>query len=738
MTSAIPGPLVSALADRYRIERELGRGGMATVYLADDLKHRRKVAIKVLREDLAAAIGRERFLREIEIAARLTHPHILPLHDSGAAGEHLYYITPYIAGGSLRARLEREKQLPLEDALRIAREIASALGHAHREGLVHRDIKPENVLLSEGIVLVADFGIARVVSVTGADRLTTANTAIGTPRYMAPEQVMGSGDVDGRADLYALGCVLYEMLAGQPPFTGPDEGLAHQHLSVAARAVAELRPTVPNAVSAAISKVLAKAKADRFASATAFAEAVSERAAEAPAPRSVAVLPFLNLSSNPENEYFADGITEDVIAQLSKVRTLKVISRTSVMPFKKREQSLREIGARLEVATVLEGSVRRVGDRVRIVAQLIDAASDQHLWADTYDRELTDIFAIQTDVALQIAAALKAELSPKERARIHREPTSDVQAYELYLRGRYCFVKFTWEEMHRSIEYFESAIERDPEFALAYVGMAMAYTELGETGAMIHEQAKAKAMTAAAKAVALDPELGAAHCALAYARLVFEFDWAGAEKGFKRALELSPGDADTYDLYGRFCAGLERFDEAIALQGRARELDPITHRADVATAFLRAARHEEATQAATRAVKLDPHDPRTHATLGWALFKQGHTSEGIAQLERAVSLSPGETLWLGQLGQAYALAGMTEKAREILRQLEDPARPTPASSYHLAYVYTGLGEADRAMDCLERAFEERIGALYGLKGSFLFAPLRHHPRFIALLKKMNL
>ena len=711
---------------------------MATVYLADDLKHRRKVAIKVLREDVAAVIGRERFLREIEIAARLTHPHILPLHDSGAAGEHLYYITPYISGGSLRARLEREKQLPLEDALRIAREIASALGHAHREGLVHRDIKPENVLLSEGIVLVADFGIARVVSVTGADRLTTASTAIGTPRYMAPEQVMGSADVDARADLYALGCVLYEMLAGQPPFTGTDEGLAHQHLSVAARAVAELRPSVPKAVSAAISKVLAKAKADRFASATAFAEAVSERVAEAPAPRSVAVLPFLNLSSNPENEYFADGITEDVIAQLSKVRTLKVISRTSVMPFKKREQSLKEIGARLEVATVLEGSVRRVGDRVRIVAQLIDAASDQHLWADTYDRDLTDIFAIQTDVALHIVAALKAELSPNERARIGREPTSDVQAYELHLRGRYCFVKFTWEEMRRSIEYFESAIERDPEFALPYVGMAMAYTELGETGAMIHGEAKTNAMTAAAKAVALDPELGAAHCALAYARLVFEFDWAGAEKGFKRALDLSPGDADSYDLYGRFCAGLGRFDEAITLQERARELDPITHRADIVTAFLRAGRYDEAAQAATRSIKLDQHDPRVVATYGWALFKQGRASEGIAELERAVLLSPADTLWLGQLGQAYALAGMTEKAREVLRGFEDPSRPARASSYHLAYVYTGLGDADRAMDCLERAFEERVGALYGIKGSFLFAPLRQHPRFIALLKRMNL
>jgi TolB-like protein/Flp pilus assembly protein TadD len=455
----------------------------------------------------------------------------------------------------------------------------------------------------------------------------------------------------------------------------------------------------------------------------------------------VAVLPFLNLSADPENEFFADGITEDVIAQLSKIRSLKVISRTSVMQFKKREQSLRDIAAALEVATLLEGSVRRAGDRVRIVAQLIDAEADQHLWTETYDRRLTDIFAIQTDVALQIATALEAELSLEERTRIHRKPTQNVQAYQLYLQGRHCYTRYTEENIRKGIQYFQQAIAVDPDYALAHVGAALAYAELaaGQGGGPLRpDLAYEEARKAITRALGLDGQLGEAHSVLALLKMIHDFDWAGAEEEFKLALELSPGGADTYDHYGWLCGALQRWDEALALVQRAQELDPLVHRADVATTLLRAGRYPEALEAALRTVEFEPDFGRGRSTLGWAYLKNGLVDEGLTQLERAVGLVPENTLYLAQLGQAYGSFGQIEKARAVLRQLEQMSQERYVSPYHMAYVYTGLGESDRAIAFLERAYEERAGSVYGIKGSFLFTSLHSHPRFRALLEKMNL
>jgi tetratricopeptide (TPR) repeat protein len=375
---------------------------------------------------------------------------------------------------------------------------------------------------------------------------------------------------------------------------------------------------------------------------------------------------------------------------------------------------------------------------VRIVAQLIDAESDRHLWVETYDRRLTDVFAIQTDVALQIAAALKAELSPDEKSRLHHEPTSDLQAYQLYLQGRHCYLRYTAEGSRRGIEYFEQAIAQDPTYALAYTALAMAYTELAETGALRPDEDYARARDASAKALALDPGLGEAHCMLAYITAVYDFNWVAAEQEFKRALELTPNSADTYDLYGRMCLALDRNDEALAMERRAQELDPLAHRADVARALLRAGRYDEALQAATHAVELDPHYARAHATLGWAYLKKGIMEQGVAELEIAVSLSPGETLWLAQLGQAYGMVGNVESARSVLHQLEELSRQRFVSPYHIAFVHTGLGEQDSALDWLERAYEDRSGPVYSLRGSFLFTTLHAHPRFTALLKRMNL
>ncbi len=734
------------LAGRYAIEREIGAGGMATVYLADDVKHARKVAIKVLRRDLISAHGADRFQREIRTAAGLNHPHILPLLDSGQAPASaqdeglFYYVMPYVRGESLRQRLDREQQLPVDEAVRITTQVASALEHAHAQGIIHRDLKPENILLHEGSALITDFGIALAADAAPADRLTGTGMLVGTPAYVSPEQASGERTLDARSDLYSLGCVLYEMLAGEPPFTGPTvQATIAKRFIDSAPAIRRVRSTVPVAVDRALARALERSPADRFASAAEFAAALLRPDAPGARAPSVAVLPFLNLSTDPENEFFADGITEDVIAHLSKIRALKVISRTSVMPFKKREQSLKQISATLGVATIVEGSVRRAGDRVRIVAQLIDAESDEHLWVETYDRRLTDIFEIQTDVALQIAASLQAELSSAERSRIRQEPTSNVQAYQLYLQGRHWRNQYTDEGMRRAIGYFEQAIAVDPGFALAHTGVALVHAETPVGSPTSRpESTFALAKEAVARALALDPRLGEAHAVLALLKFVCDYDWTGAEQEFRLALELNPGSADIHDHYSWMLSALARWDEAIAMAKRAQELDPLAHLSDLASTLLRAGRVDEAIAEASRSIDFNPNYARSRGVLGWAYLLRGRADEAVLEIERAASLAPGDTMYLAQAAEVYALVGQTDQAREILTQLRELSRTRYVAPYHFAYVHTGLGEHDRAMDCLEQAFAEGAGAIYGIKGSYAFAPLRSHPRFTALLAKMNL
>jgi TolB-like protein/Flp pilus assembly protein TadD len=651
----------------------------------------------------------------------------------------LYYVMPYVRGESLRHRLARERQLPVDEAIRLTRQVAAALDHAHALGLIHRDIKPENILLHEGEAMVADFGIALADGAVG-ERLTATGLMVGTPEYMSPEQAAGERTLDARSDVYSLACVLYELLAGEQPYTG-----ASAQLVIAKRftdpvpRVRRLRPTVPAVVEQALLRALARVPADRFASAGAFAEALTADLPER-RPASVAVLPFLNLSTDPENEFFADGMTEDVIAQLSKIRALKVTSRASAMAFKKRDQSLRQIGATLQVATVLDGSVRRAADRVRIVAQLIDADTDQQVWTETYDRKLTDIFAIQTDVALQIATALEAQLSSEEKVRIRKEATRDIEAYQQYLMGNHCLVRWTQEGVDQGLKHLEEAVARDPNYALAHATIAHAYTNvgLGVAGSLPAQEAFRRAKASVARALEIDDGLAEAHAMLGQLKFACDYDWIGAEAEFKRALELNPNSADTYDVYGLMLSGLERYDEAIEAQRRAHELDPLHHRMDIATTYLRAGRYAEALTSVSRVLELDPHFALAHATLGWVHLLDGRPDQGIAALERAVTLSPESTMYLAQLGQAYARVGRTAKAREVLQRLEQLAEERYVSPYHMAYVHTGLGEADRAMDWLERAYEERAGAVFGVKGSFLFTSLRSHPRFQALLRKMNL
>ncbi|HEX5819242.1 MAG TPA: protein kinase, partial [Gemmatimonadales bacterium] len=690
----LPERLDAALAGRYRVTREIGRGGMAVVYLADDLRHARAVAIKVILPEVAQVLGAERFSREITIAARLNHPHILPLYDSGSADGLLFYVMPWVKGESLREKLHREGQLRIDEAVAIIRHAAAALDHAHAQGLVHRDIKPENILLHEGEAMVADFGVALAPAEWTAGRTTSAGLALGTPSYMSPEQAAGEARLDARSDVYALACVLYELLAGEPPYTGPTvQSIMAKRFTDPAPAIRRVRAAVPVAVEQALLRALAPVPADRFPSCGAFADALVAPAAPAQREASVAVLPFQSMSTDATGQLFADGITEDVIAQLSKIRALKVISRTSAMQFRDGAHDRRQVAARLGVATLLEGSVRQAGDRLRIVAQLVDAATERQLWAETYDRQLTDIFQIQTDVALRIAGALKAELSRDEQRRLSAEPTSDFRAYQLYLQGRYWFSQYTEAGLLRGIRCFEQALELDPGYALAWTGIARAHAEFitVQATSLTPEASIARAREAATRALTLDPGLGEAHGVMGLVRMLYDFDWEGAEAAFKLALQLSPSSADVHDHYGWLCWSTGRYDEAVELVRRARELDPLAHRSDVAAGLLRAGRFEEAAAEARQTIAFDPNFARGHSALGWALIAQGRQAEGVAEMERAAAVSHDDPTFVGQLGQAYATVGRTDEARDILRRLDAMAKERLVSPYCFAYVYTGLG-----------------------------------------------
>src|SRR2546423_5019516 len=435
--------LANTLADRYTIERLLGQGGMATVHLAEERKRGRRVPINIVKQDSAASLGAELFLRELGIAARLSHPHIVPLIDSGESDGALYYVSPYIQGGSLRDRLNREKKLPIDDALRIASEVGAGLDYAHRNGFVHRDVKPENILFADDHALLADFGIAHVASSTVEEPITIGGFALGTPEYMSPEQASGETDIGVPGDVYGLACVFYEMLAGEPPFKGPTpRATMAKQVTERARPLRILRPDAPVGFERVLEKALAKDPEQRFPSIVDFCDALSRARLEpnrafAATTRTIAVLPFVNSSPDPDNEYLSDGITDELINALAKVDGLRVASRTSVFALKGKAQDVRAIGALLESSEVLEGTVRRIADNLRITAQLTSTDDGRLMWSERYDRKLDDVFAIQDEIARTIVTTLRSTSFANLAPAAPNRHTDNVQAYGLYLRGRY-------------------------------------------------------------------------------------------------------------------------------------------------------------------------------------------------------------------------------------------------------------------------------------------------------------
>lgn len=696
-----------ALARRYTVRRELGRGGMATVLLADDLKHHRPVAIKVLHPELAAALGPERFLREIEVSARLTHPHILPLHDSGKAAGFLYYVMPYVEGESLRDLLTREGRLPLDTALRIIREVGDALTYAHGHGVIHRDIKPENILLESGHAVVADFGIARAIGSAGGDRVTGTGIVLGTPAYMSPEQVAGSDDLDGRTDLYSLGCMLYEMLAGQPPFTGPTaESVVRQHLAAEPPRLTTVRPELPNGVAAVLARALAKNPADRYPSPAEFGTAL-ERAgldgsataaspgaiaqatrrlrrpvligaaallglaatllllnrrpgrvspAEPLHPRSaIAVLPFQNLSQESSHAYFAGGLHDELLTQLSKVAALTVISRTSVLSYAGTQKPLRQIANELGVGSIVEGTVQVVGGRLRVNVQLIDASTDAHLWAERYDRTLDDAFAIQSDVAQQVVAAVGAALSRAERQGLTQAPTENPEAYRLYLQGHAYFSRpgGLRQDSETAQGLYERALALDSGFALARAGLSEVhgwmywhrYDPSTERAARQREEAEA--------ALRLAPDLPQAHQAMALVHYWGRRDYHAALQEFQVALRGLPNDARLWNRVAAVNRRMGNWEEVFTAVSRAQQLDP--RDADllldiVGNTYQGTRRYPEAVRAYDRALSLAPDLHVAAVRKGWAFVRW----EGQFDTLRAIFARLPRGVELGELGSEPA------------------------------------------------------------------------------------
>jgi serine/threonine-protein kinase len=776
--------LTTALAGRYRVERELGAGGMATVYRAHDGKHGRDVAIKVLRPALAHAVGADRFHREIATTAILRHPHILPLYDSGEAGGLLYYVMPLVEGESLRDRLARDGRLPVDEALRIAREVADALGYAHERGIAHRDVKPENILLERGHAVVADFGIARAVAETGSERLTQTGFAVGTPLYMSPEQAVGEPNLDGRSDLYSLGCVLHEMLTGKPPFTGATvAAITQQHLVAEPPRVTAARPEVTPSVERAIVRALAKDPADRpwpasrFVDALTSADAMSDvptrrtgssmarrgpmlvaaalallaagawglarvRASGTPANATaaapigrIAVIPLDNQTGDTAQRFFADGMTREVIGVLADAG-VRVLGFRAVAPYRGSAKPVREIAGDLGVDAIVSGAVLRGGDVVTLSAELIDARSDETLWSRTFERAAADVMTLQREVAREIARGIRAGLTPDQTQRLAATRQADPRAYAQYLLGQEAAALRTADGLRRAIDHLGRSLRIDSTYAPAWAALAIAHAYALIYQTAPRDSAYGTTMRAADRAIALDPSLGDAWFARGVARLHERWDFAGAYADFDSA------DARPSSPLGVAMAvwGLWESGDHERMMNRARALadqEPTTAqwRSDLAWGLWSAGRAGEAITAARAGIAADTAFYEVFDILSLALASGGRHAAADSAHRRAARVAGGD-YWVRQVNDGFLAAYRGDAAgiRRALRSLDGDPRLS-----HRASLLLLLGERDAAYAMFDRAIDARdLDLLQMLNAMPPLYRFRKEPRYQALLARIGL
>ncbi|HEY3173960.1 MAG TPA: protein kinase [Thermoanaerobaculia bacterium] len=778
----------------YEILSPLGVGGMGEVYRGRDPRIGREVAIKVLPESFSKDAERlRRFEKEARSAGLLNHPNVLVVYDVGEHEGSPYIVEELLDGETLRERLVQGTLRPAE-AIEYGVQVARGLAAAHEKGVIHRDLKPENLFVTrDGRIKILDFGLAKLTQPETAaaeaaeaatlSAVTEAGVTLGTVGYMSPEQVRGL-PADARSDIFSFGAVLYEMATGKRAFRGnsPAETMS-MILKEQPSSVGDANPDVPPALDRVVCRCLEKEPRRRFHSANDIEFALTDASTEAAAPRvlrrlpalrrarlvplaavvllaigllmwwqpskpaagggptrfsSLAVLPLQNLSHDPEQEYFSDGMTEALISRLAQVGSLRVISRTSAMLYKGTKKPLREIARELNVDGIIEGSVMRSGDRVRVTAQLIDARSDEHLWAKDYERDLRDVLGLQAEVAQAIAQEVRAKLNPGEKARLARSRPVVPEAQEAYLKGRYYLGQGTEETIGKAIARFNEAIAKDPLDARAHAGLADSYSALRSIYRAPRE-VMPKAKAAAQKAVELDDGLAEGHVSLAFARMFYDFDWSGAEREFRRAIELNPNLAEAHDGLALYFTANERHEEAIAEVERAKQLDPLSPiiLSDVSWVYYGARKYDKALEVSRELVEMNPSSPWGHTYLGLALEKTGRIDEAIRELERAAGLDRSVTI-LEWLGGAYAAAGRTADANRILAELTSRAEKRYVCPYEIATVYVGLGRKDAAFEWLRRGVEERADCMPWIRADSKIDPLRGDPRYTDILRGVGL
>ena len=774
----------------YEVLSPLGAGGMGEVYRALDTRLDREVAVKVLPERLAedpAALSR--FEREAKALAALSHPNVLTILDFGQQDQIAYAVMELLEGETLRSRILRTK-MSWREASELGFELADGLAAAHSRGIVHRDLKPENVFLtSDGRAKILDFGLARregppeVQDQTHQQtqtQVTEPGSVMGTVGYMSPEQVSGVA-ADARSDIFSLGCVLYEIVAGARPFAGRTHGevlaailrdeppdlsggplpaelvgvIRHclqkkpeqrfqsaRDLAFALKAIG-LGSAVTTPVSAPVrrSRKLGVALAAAAVVLAGLGVALWRGLPTGNAVHSIAVLPFQNLSNDPAQEYFVDGMTEELIANLAKVQKLRVISRTSVMQYKGAKKPLPQIARELHVDSVVEGSVMRSGQRVRITVQLIQAATDEHLWSETYDKDLTDVLSAQADAARAIVAGIQVRLTPDEGRRLAAARPVDPEAYDAYLKGRYYQFKFTPDDYEKALDFYRKAIDKDPTYAQAYAGVANTYWNMAVDGLLLPKEGIAKCESAARKAQELDDTLGEVHAALSGVATL-KWNREGARRELDKAIALSPQDAHMRLAQALGLRATGRWEEAIEAGKRAQELDPVSVETNrtLGSIFFWAGRYDEAIWQYKKTIELDPNDARVHDFLADAYARKKMDREAIAEEQKYLVLS-GDDESAETLGRDFASSGYKEAMRALCRRTlaftEEAARQVYVSPLQFAVLYAQLGEKERAFVFLEKAFEERQPWLDHLKTDPQFEPLRSDPRFGDMVRRVE-
>ena len=744
---------IPARLGRYRILHRLGQGGMGTVFAAEDESLGRQVAVKIITEPDESA--RKRFRREARAAAGVNHPNVCQVYEIAEDGGQLFLAMELLSGEPLSDRIARGP-LPVAEAAALGQGMLSALEALHQTGIVHRDLKPSNVFLTPHGVKLLDFGLARDVpqsltrSIETGTNLTEPGLLVGTPRYMAPEQVLGRG-VDERTDLFAVAALLYEAVAGRPAFLG---ATVVETLSATLHDDPPALTGEAAVLQAVLRHGLAKDPDDRPSSATAMQEELGGAVSGAtPAPReavatgaggrtpsapAIAVLPFANMSPDRDQDYFCEGMAEDILNALTKVEGLRVVARASSFRFAGRSHDIHEIGRALDVGKILEGSVRTAGERLRVTAQLINVEDASHVWSEQFDRQKEDVFAIQDEISARIVEALRIRLVGKKAVGAGERHTDDVEAYHLFLKGQHSWYRRESDSLQKAAAFFEEAVRKDPGYVLAYLGLANAWSSLGYYG-MAPAPALEKARAAVDRALALDDGLGDVHAAQGLMQMWMLWDWAGAERSFEAAIEENPERALSRCWYSFLLSGLDRHEEAVRMAESALPLDPLSPYVNTCLGLARftQGRPEEAIEALDRAQEMEPDFLYTLWVLGGAASAHGEHDRAVRVLEKAVTLSERAPYYLSWLATAYGAAGRSEDARRLVDELTQRARDGYVSPTFFAWALAAVGETGKALDHVEQACEERSPPL-SMHQATLLRPLHSEPRFREVRRRMGL